>query len=125
MLLSTMASERKPEPKLAEAAARTASVMRALHERLNREAGSVPDEGAEELGNQLQEYFAAAAVSPHPRAPGDLRELVIENVVNRILRSWDQPGAGLAALKYEVLERLVERVLIEMSANPPALNRTQ
>lgn len=135
-----MAPERKAEPKLTEAAARTAGVLRALQSRLNRDAPAVEaaaEEGPEDLGNQLQEYFAAAAetkpqsaeapskpgagTSPPPRVPNDIRGLVVEGVVDRVLRSWEDPNAGLSALKSEVIERLVERVLSELAGKgaPP------
>ncbi len=123
-----MATERKAEPELTEAAARTVGVLRTLQSRLSRETVAPAADGPEELGNQLQEYFAASTeapsysaevppardssgVSPAPRVSNDIRELVIAGVVDRILRSWEESNAGLSALRSEVIERLVEQVL--------------
>ena len=110
-----MASGRKPEPNLTEAAARTTGVLRTLQSRLNREPLAPAEESPEELGNQLQQYFAASTeASP---VPNDIREQVIAGVVDRILRSWEEPNAGLSALKSEIVERLVNQVLAELSRN--------
>ncbi len=123
-----MATERKAEPDLTEAAARTAGVLRTLQSRLNRGTFAPVEEGPGELGDQLQEYFAASTeaasysaevpstqdssgVSPAPRVSNDVRELVIVGVVDRILRSWEESNTGLSALRSEVVERLVEQVL--------------
>ena len=131
-----MALTRKAEPNLTEAAARTTGVLRTLQSRLHRVAVAPVQEGPDELGNQLQEYFAASTEassylaevpsardspggSPAARVSNDIRELVIAGVVDRILRSWEEPGVGLSALKSEVIERLVEQVLAELSAKRP------
>ena len=122
-----MASERKTEPKLTEAAARTAGVLQTLQSRLKREAPPLPREGLDELGNELQEYFAAAATAPSPAAkvpaphtPNDVRELVIQGAVDQILRCWQDPNSGFLALRQEIIGRLVERVLAELSEKNPA-----
>ena len=114
-----MATERKAESKLAEAAAKTTGVLQTLQSRLNRETAALAEDGPEELGIQLQEYFGASTGSPPSsakspaRISNDLRELVIAGVVDRILRSWED--TGLLALKSEVAARLVEHVLAELS----------
>jgi hypothetical protein len=110
-----MATERKTESKLTEAAAKTTAVLQTLQSRLNREA--TPGETRDELGEQLQRYFATAAGDqPLPaKIPGDIRNLVIEEVVERILRSWGEPNGQISAsIKSEVIGRLVERVLAEL-----------
>ena len=122
-----MATDRKTEPKLAEATAKTAAVLETLRSRLNREATQpqpmmespeVPDE----LGRQLEQYFAATPVAAKPvngsaevRIPSEIRAQVIEGVVDRILRSWGAPNGEIpASIKGEVIACLVEHVLSEM-----------
>jgi hypothetical protein len=107
-----MAIERKAEPKLTEAAAKTTAVLQTLQSRLNREtaASEIPDE----LGEQLQRYFAVSA-GDHAlpaKISIDIRNQVIDGVVERILRSWGEPDGQISAsIKGEVIGRLVERVL--------------
>ena len=130
-----MATDRKTEPKLAEATAKTAAVLETLRSRLNREA-TVPEpqvteapEVPDELGRQLEQYFAAAPEIPtrangaaEVRIPGEIRAQVIDGVVDRILRSWGAPNGGIpVSIKSEVIARLVEHVLGELlkkGANP-------
>jgi hypothetical protein len=129
-----MATDRKIEPKLAEAAAKTTAVLETLRSRLNREAApqepsvTEPPEVPDELGRQLEQYFAAETVTPSSaarpapangsaevRIPSDIRAQVIEGVVNRILRSWGAPNGEIpASIKSEVIARLVEHVLGEL-----------
>ena len=107
-----MAIERKAEPKLTEAAAKTTAVLQTLQSRLNREAA--PSEIPDELGEQLQRYFAAATDDQPlpPKISADIRDQVIDGVVERILRSWGEPDGQISAsIKSEVIGRLVERVL--------------
>ena len=136
-----MAIDRKIEPKLADAAAKTTAVLETLRSRLNR--GATPPEapivesleGPDELDWQLEQYFAtetsasSAAKAPTPiRAssevliPSEIRSQVIEGVVDRILRSWGAPNGEIpATIKSEVIARLVEHVLGELlkkGANP-------
>ena len=136
-----MATDRKTEPKLAEAAAKTTAVLETLRSRLNREAtprepaAMEPPEVPDELGRQLEQYFAAETVTPSPaegrapangsaevRIPNEIRAQVIEGVVDRILRSWGAPEGEIPpSIKSEVIARLVEHVLGELlkkSANP-------
>lgn len=130
-----MAIDRKIEPKLAEAAAKTTAVLETLRSRLNREATPqelpvvAPPEATDELDRQLEQYFAAAPEGPQPanssaevQIPGEIRAQVIEGVVDRILRSWAAPDGEIpATIKSEVIARLVEHVLGEMlkkGANP-------
>jgi uncharacterized protein (DUF2267 family) len=128
-----MATERKTEPKLAEAAAKTAAVLETLRSRLGQEAA--PQEPAEtqaapdELDRELEQYFAAGTGALAPEAqqpaevadsaeipvPAEIRAQVIDGVVDRILRSWGAPDGGIpASVKSEVIARLVEHVLGEL-----------
>jgi hypothetical protein len=120
-----MATDRKIEPKLAEAAAKTTAVLETLRSRLNRQATpqepSLTEltEGPEELDRQLEQYFAAAPDEPRPangsaevRIPSDIRAQVIDGVVDRILCSWTAPSGEIPpSLKSEVIARLVDHVL--------------
>src|SRR5579864_7614022 len=127
-----MVTDRKIEPKLAEAAAKTTAVLETLRSRLNREA-TPPEpivleslEGQDELDRQLEQYFAAtpksANGSAEVRIPSEIRTQVIDGVVDRILRSWGAPNGEIpASIKSEVIARLVEHVLGELlkkGANP-------
>ena len=131
-----MATDRKIEPKLAEAAAKTTAVLETLRSRLNREAPlqerplMEPAEGPEELDRELKQYFAATPGetrqvnrSAEGRIPSEIRAQVIEGVVDRILSSWGAPNGEIPpSIKSEVIARLVEHVLGELlkkGANPP------
>ena len=136
-----MAAERKIEPKLAEAAAKTTAVLETLRSRLKREAtpqestAMEPPEVLDELGLQLEQYFAAETVTSsgrrrarapangaEVRIPDEIRAQVIEGVADRILRSWGAPDGDVpASIKSEVIALLVEHVLAELlkkNANP-------
>jgi len=87
-----------------------------------------PPEVPDELGRQLEQYFAAETATPSPeerrapatgsaeiRIPDEIRAQVIEGVVDRILRSWSGPEGEIpASIKSEVIARLVEHVLGEL-----------
>src|ERR1700745_850650 len=103
-----MATERKTEPKLAEATAKTAAVLESLRSRLNRETTpqeptvTEAPEAPDELGRQLEQYFAAAPRQPKAangsaevRIPEEIRSQVIDGVVDRILRSWGAPNGEI------------------------------
>ena len=122
-----MATDRKIEPKLAEAAAKTTAVLESLRSRLNREVR--PPEVPDELDRELEQYFAAKPAEPvasggssEVRIPNEIRAEVINGVVERILRSWGAPHGEIpASIKSEVIARLVEHVLGELlkkGANP-------
>ena len=108
-------AERKTEPKLTEAAAKTTAVLRTLQSRLSREI--TPLEARDELGEELQSYFAITGKEPQgpPAASPDIRNLVIEKVVDRIIGAWHQQDGQISAIKNEVIARLVERVLAELA----------
>jgi hypothetical protein len=103
-------ADRKTD-KLTEAAEKTTAVLQGLQSRLSREAGGVrtaQPEIPDELGKQLEEYFAAAA----PATLDDLRNRVMEGLVEKILRAWQEPSGRLSpAFKDALVERLIERVL--------------
>jgi hypothetical protein len=103
-------AERKTD-KLTEAAEKTTAVLQGLQSRLNREAGWVraaQPEIPDELGKQLEEYFAAATSATLDH----LRNRVMEGLVEKILRTWQEPSGRLsAAFKDALVERLIDRVL--------------
>jgi uncharacterized protein (DUF2267 family) len=129
-----MATDRKIEPKLAEAAAKTTAVLETLRSRLNREAAPQESpvmespEAPDELDRQLEQYFAIGTLASSPsgqpkpengaaeiRIPSEIRAQVIDGVVESILRSWGAPGGEIpASIKSEVIARLVEHVLGEL-----------
>jgi len=125
-----MAADRKTELKLAEAAAKTTAVLETLRSRLSREAvptepglrESPAPEVPDELGQQLEQYFAAGLTATSTenhansaRIPDEIRAQVIDGVVDRILRSWGAPNGQIpASIKSEVIARLVEHVLAEL-----------
>ena len=137
-----MASTRnpaRPVPTLAEATAKTRSLVEGLQARLGTpvsETGrpasrtvdlipvsSTEDETEEDLERQLQEYFDRTMPANSPaEIPGDLSSRVIEGVVDRVLADWSNPQratAVTASLRAAVIERLTERVLehLQKSAN--------
>jgi len=129
-----MATERKTEPKLAEAAAKTAAALETLRSRLGQETeapqGAPATQAApDELDRELEQYFATGTAAPSPEGqrpvpstdtaevpvPAEIRALVIDGVVDRILRSWGAPDGEIpASVKSEVIARLVEHVLGEL-----------
>jgi uncharacterized protein (DUF2267 family) len=105
-------AERKLEPKLTEATAKTTAVLQTLQSRLKRE--TAPPETPDELGEELQHYFATAR-SPLPaKTSKEIRNQVIDGVVERILSAWGHNGQVAASIKNEVIARLVERVTAEI-----------
>ena len=104
----------KPEPGLAEAAEKTRDLIRSLQSRLHLEKPGAGD-SAEDLERQLHDYFERGEDAPAASALVEIRSRVIEGVVEKILRGWEQPGRGAPTrLQEEVVERLIERVLDRM-----------
>jgi hypothetical protein len=103
-------AERKTD-KLTDAAEKTTAVLQGLQSRLSREAAGVrtaQPEIPDELGKQLEEYFAAATSV----TLDDLRNRAMEGLVEKILRAWQEPSGRLsAAFKDALVERLIDRVL--------------
>jgi uncharacterized protein (DUF2267 family) len=105
-------AERKLEPKLTEAAAKTTAVLQTLQSRLKRE--TAPPQTPDELGEELQHYFATANGPLPEKISKEIRKQVIDGVVEQILRSWGNNGQVAASIKGEVIARLVERVTAEI-----------
>ena len=132
---STRTTSSRPASSLADATAKTRSLVEDLQARLttrpyaaDKPATKMVDvipaantrddiqyETEEELEKQLQAYFERTmpAVSTRPGVADDLRSRVIEDIVDRLLADWANPqlSAPAAALKREVIDRLVERVM--------------
>jgi len=93
------------------------------------EAGGTPETEAE-LERQLAAYFERATPSKGTSTAGhadqntaleDLRQRVIEAVVERILEDWSNGRAVESSeLRKEVLERLIERILQQFGTGPAA-----
>ena len=105
-------AEKKLEPKLTEATAKTTAVLQTLQSRLKREP--VPLDTRDELGEELQHYFATASGPLPEKVSKEIRNQVIDGVVEQILRSWGNNGQVAASIKGEVVARLVERVTAEI-----------
>jgi hypothetical protein len=107
----------KPAATIVNATAKTRSVIEGLQARLTRAPEPPPaEESVDDLEQQLQAYFdRATPTTPRTKILDELRSRVIDGVVDRILAEWanPQPGAGLGP---EVMERLIERVLKELSS---------
>ena len=80
---------------------------------------SAESEGDLEL--QLAAYFArshsASLASVYKPAIEAMRNSVIDEIVDRILDDWSRVG-GSSALREQVLERLIQRVLQQMGSAP-------
>lgn len=113
----------RPVPTLADATAKTRSLIEELQARLTGEALSPepalavkPEETEDELERQLQAYFertAAVPSAPRRYSLDEIRARVINGVVERILAEWShgEHGAEGAALRSEVIDRLTDRVI--------------
>jgi hypothetical protein len=105
----------KPEPGLAEAAEKTRDLIRGLQSRLHVEKPGAGEAAEEDLERQLHDYFERGGDARDASALGEIRSRVIEGVVEKILRGWEQPRRGAPTrLQEEVVERLIERVLERM-----------
>ena len=119
---SARQSAAKPAATIVNAAARTRSVIEDLQARLTADArGRIseqppaqrPEESVDDLERQLQAYFERATpTSPRSKLLDELRNRVIDGVVDRILSEWANPEQA-GGLGPEVMERLIERVLEE------------
>lgn len=105
----------KPAATIVNATAKTRSVIEDLGARLTGTRTPPVDphqETIEDLERQLQEYFNRAVSSNRPGVLDDLRNRVIDGVVDRILADWSHSGAAPGiGLGREVMDRLIERVL--------------
>ena len=133
----------KPAASIATAAQRTQSVIQDLQAKLTEAsqhggvsvpplsameavnpvvASSEPETEAD-LESQLAAYFAQACCQAGVTDGSileDLRKRVIDGVVQRIVEDWSKPGSP-SAIRDEVLERLIERVLQQFGTSKPAL----
>ena len=104
-----MASRKNPdsrtEPNLTEAAEKASLVIRGLQSRLRQRTLDPVEETPEQLEQQLQQYFARTSAQSGPL--GEIRDRVVNGVVDRIFRQWDHGSA----LESDVVERLISRVL--------------
>lgn len=117
----------KPAATIVNATARTRSVIEDLQARLTADARvRTPEppqpirpasagESIDDLERQLEAYFERATpTSSRSKILDELRNRVIEGVVDRILAEWSNPQNQEGGLAAEVMERLIERVLDEL-----------
>jgi hypothetical protein len=105
----------KAESNLSETTNRAAALLEELRSRLNPDSGH-RSETSDELDRELQAYFSGSNFSgSNPSQKGaldEIRDRVIEGVVDRIMRAWQNPQAPrLGALEEAVVAKLIERVL--------------
>lgn len=105
----------KREPNIAVATEKTGHFIRGLQSRLLEGASEIeeqPSDTTATLEKQLQEYFASWPGEGRPDT-GSLKRIrnrVIDGVVERILRGWQQDG-NAHPFEDEVTERLIDGVL--------------
>ena len=120
------------EANIAEAAEKTGLLIRALQSRLQDWSGdrvaqpqdetfdeTSTEETPEDLEKQLQEFFEREAGGGANRQSllNEIRNRVIDGVVDRIMLEWDHPQRGAATpLESQVIERLIRRVLERLNA---------
>jgi len=107
--MSRKSPEPRTEPGIAEVAENAELRIRVLQSRLaERESGGSKADAVDELERELQKYFSAES----GRAPLDqIRKRVIDGIVDKILRDWDQSQQGEATpLENEIVSKLVERI---------------
>ena len=94
------------------AAEKASLIIRDLQSRLRRRPVEM-EESPEELERQLEEYFASSGPpAADTRLLGELRQRVVDGVVDRILLHWDQN----TPLENDVMDRLIERLLKRLEA---------
>jgi hypothetical protein len=110
----------KAESNLSEVTDRAAALLEQLRSRLSAEPPPAEAPAQQEvladtyddLDRELQAYFAAGSDRPTRSVLNEIRDRVIEGVVDRIIQSWDQPrGSRSEAIEEAVVDRLIERVL--------------
>ena len=100
----------KAEPRIAEAAEKARALIQGLQSRLRPETKA--EESNEDLERQLQQYFQTEGRKDEGSTLNEIRNRVVEGVVERILREWDRPQqGGPTPLETEVVTRLIDRVL--------------
>lgn len=113
----------KVESNLSETTERAAALLEELRTRLNAE---IPRENTDDLDRELQAYFSTPQATP-PQASvlNEIRDRVVEGVVDRIMRAWEDPTAHRSsALEEAVVERLIDRVLDRLGKDPTGSGRT-
>ena len=111
----------KSESNLSETTDRAAALVEELRSRLEARR----EDGQEELDRELQAYFSAAANPPEKSLLNEIRDRVVEGVVDRIMRAWEEPQSqSSGAIEEAVVERLIERVLERLGSDSTATQRT-
>jgi len=102
--MPVVASQKSSDGDLTQAAEKASLVIRDLQSKLRQRppAEIAPDD----LENQLAQYFTKI---DEPRGPlsNEFRNRVIDALVDRILRDWEQGGS----LEGAVFERLIDRLM--------------
>ena len=118
----------KTESNLSETTERAAALLQELRLRLNAEtprqetpppevpvrANAPVQESPDQLDRELQEYFSAASnhAAEGRSVLNEIRDRVVEGVVDRIIRAWEEPrGQTSGAIEQAVVDRLIERVI--------------
>ena len=109
-MASRKSPESRPDPNVSAAAEKASMVIRGLQARLQQRPPDPIEESADDLELQLAQYFHRSVPTSRLPALNDLRERVIDGVVDRILRQWDSHSALESAIIERLIERLVERL---------------
>jgi hypothetical protein len=143
--MASKSSSARQVATMATATAKTRSVIEGLQARLseatkqtstspglpagawNRPDAATQQESEEELEKQLQAYFARAVTESSEgdlpaesrsrnKILSELRDRVIEGVVDRIFKEWSRPQGSFqtTGLAREITDRLIDRVLEEV-----------
>ena len=108
----------KSESNLSETTDRAAALVEELRSRLESRA-------EEDLDRELQAYFSAASNPPEKSLLNEIRDRVVEGVVDRIMRAWEEPQSqSSGAIEEAVVERLIARVLERLGSDSTATQRT-
>src|SRR5262245_51535485 len=114
-------------PNLSEAAEKTELLIRGLQSRLLEGTGDIQETRADTAANlerQLQEYFEIWPGEDRPETNRltQIRNRVVDGVVDRILRSWESARGGPATpFENEVIERLIDRVVEKLVSSKISL----
>lgn len=124
LLPSARQSSSKQAATIVNATAKTRSVIEGLQARL-QSAADLPEpssvDSMDDLERELQAYFhgaapvAAAVGTSRNQLLDELKDRVIDGVVDRIIAEWS--GSQSSGLGREVMDRLIERVLQELGKN--------
>jgi hypothetical protein len=106
----------KAESNLSETTDRAAALLEELRARLKIEPAPPPQETPDDLDRELRAYFSASVLD-------DIRDRVVQGVVDRIMRAWEEPaakGSGGGAMEEAVVNRLIDRVLERLGKDSTA-----